>query len=1103
MKHLWMLAIGALLAVECSAALSVNNSGGATNITSTSAWINVAVASTGAANPGVKAYWSSTNSSSNLTWQFTNDFGACTVATYTVQATLLSPNTLYYYRARGTNGTETNWSAYSSMFRTLQAPTTAPPSSVQNVTVDTNDNLKHPTNFFGQNTNLLYGALGGYPVTNIVLGTNAGQAYPGDDGGRVSNRVTLLEGSMNALQVQVTTNFGMQNDTSGRVNTVQGDLATVSNRTDALMGKTNAWDQAITNIDVTEGNSNVFHYLINTNSPGSTNWRYGVVAVRTNYDAEGAGASAAAALSNAVSSKLLTNISVAVDGVTVNAASNANNMVYLEIRTNFDYLGAATAASNALEWKKVDRTGDTNALDFTATLMTIAPSGASNNPVTRKELNDAVDSLGELTLYGATNVHATITGAASLKRETPAEWIITNTIAKDTITNVGTFFLTNTTTRARHGQYIGRFYARRTSGSGSVNGYIQLVYSTNNGVTTNTLGDLSRPSGAIGGALTSYRITATAPESVTNPALWLGVRYYLTNSGGGASTTIETLGGAPYDTHLATPGVGDVSGYVTVEVDPVWSAVASSITEQAGHGETAYGWGDHASGGYFEPSGTSVLNTAYYITNVGSIYATNGVFHGSLTVGGVAVATGTPVYAETSATQAVVNLSTGTYDYATRRLSIPVGLSVSNGGSTYVETNTEGFAVCVNGADNLGNHTAASNLNVNGLDINNVRDIYSTGTVSITTLNNDAKHINVNACSLDNVSDIEFDLADVSIGNGAYILGGNVDATAIGRNAGACTSSVALGMGVVNSMINSTLVKGLLRTTNGLNIEAGNANFGNAAATNIGTLSAVTGTFSGALTVGGVAVATGTPVYAETSATQLLFNATTSSLAGRVLSLPFGCSVVEGGAVGCATNAGGFELTVRAPGEVAYGWTNGSALRGDWGADISGRVATAEAGTNDLNSRLKTTEASTNDLNVRLKTAEASTNDLNTRTKSLEAKTTVHKTFATQTTNSVNITITGVGFTPSGVMITAGFNDAVTLGMSVGYVDGSGAMSAQEVGLKNVNYQTRCAALHAASAAPYWSVIWSSYNTNGAVFTQNGTTNGITNNIIMDFLFYP
>ena len=161
-RYLQMIIIALAVPLSGMAALTVNNSGGATNITSTSAWLNVSISSTGAANPNLYVFYGTNDGGSNASsWKATNSFGVCTQGSYSYQATGLTSFKVYYYRAFATNSTQTNWATYSSQFITLTAPTTAPPSSVQAVTVDTNDVLKHPgTNFWVTNKVAILAGIG-------------------------------------------------------------------------------------------------------------------------------------------------------------------------------------------------------------------------------------------------------------------------------------------------------------------------------------------------------------------------------------------------------------------------------------------------------------------------------------------------------------------------------------------------------------------------------------------------------------------------------------------------------------------------------------------------------------------------------------------------------------------------------------------------------------------------------------------------------------------------------------------------------------------------------------------------------------------------------
>ena len=67
-----------------------------------------------------------------------------------------------------------------------------------------------------------------------------------------------------------------------------------------------------------------------------------------------------------------------------------------------------------------------------------------------------------------------------------------------------------------------------------------------------------------------------------------------------------TIGGVEYGTSDSTAYRGDWGAAVSnkaasalqSEVDPNWGAVSNDITGKAGHGDTAYGWGNHATNDY-------------------------------------------------------------------------------------------------------------------------------------------------------------------------------------------------------------------------------------------------------------------------------------------------------------------------------------------------------------------------------------------------------------------------------------------------------------------------------------------------------------------------
>jgi hypothetical protein len=255
-KFLTMMIV-VLLPLTLRAALTINNGGGATNITSTSAWITATVASTGAANPVLFSYWGTNDGSTNVSgWLNTNSFGVSTQAAYSFQATGLSGSTIYYFRAYATNSSETNWASYSSQFITLTTPTSAPPSSVQTVTVDTNDVLKHPTNFFLVNSNLIKTAIGYSSDTD----TNATW---GNITGTLSNQTDLqlaLDGKSSSIHTQDWSTITGTPDTitgygiTDAYTKVESDAAYATTGTvGAIQVRTTAWDTASTDASSATG----------------------------------------------------------------------------------------------------------------------------------------------------------------------------------------------------------------------------------------------------------------------------------------------------------------------------------------------------------------------------------------------------------------------------------------------------------------------------------------------------------------------------------------------------------------------------------------------------------------------------------------------------------------------------------------------------------------------------------------------------------------------------------------------------------------------------------------------------------------------------------
>ena len=279
-----------------------------------------------------------------------------------------------------------------------------------------------------------------------------------------------------------------------------------------------------------------------------------------------------------------------------NGVANIKHLTDLQTNLLITLLPAATndlsIRVGAVETGKVDRVGDTNAIDLSAAdCITIPPSCFSNSPVIRQELDDAIDSVMELVIYAATNAHDIIASARGLWDTPPGTtWTNETTWASDSNQLVEVYFYTNSTTRIRGGQYKWRVVCFKESSTKDIHERIQMVYSDDNGATTNIISTMSAAK-PIGTAVASYPLTVNVPADITNSTLWLGVRRYLEQSGTGVSPTVYTLGGLPYNTHLATPGVGDVAGYVTDEVDPAWGANSGAVLTAIGTIITnAAGW---------------------------------------------------------------------------------------------------------------------------------------------------------------------------------------------------------------------------------------------------------------------------------------------------------------------------------------------------------------------------------------------------------------------------------------------------------------------------------------------------------------------------------
>ena len=105
--------------------LCVNNASGATNVTTTSAWLNGILVATSNGEPAeVRVYWGLTEGGTNWeNWAKTNSFRSSIAEGQTLTTNVdVMPNTTYYYRFYATNEGGEGWASSSASFFTPSAP---------------------------------------------------------------------------------------------------------------------------------------------------------------------------------------------------------------------------------------------------------------------------------------------------------------------------------------------------------------------------------------------------------------------------------------------------------------------------------------------------------------------------------------------------------------------------------------------------------------------------------------------------------------------------------------------------------------------------------------------------------------------------------------------------------------------------------------------------------------------------------------------------------------------------------------------------------------------------------------------------------------------
>ncbi|MDD5522887.1 MAG: DUF2341 domain-containing protein [Kiritimatiellae bacterium] len=103
--------------VESTTLPVINNNGGVTNVTMSSAWINGYLVITGGAPTTVSVYWGETDGGTNeLTWGNVINFGITGAGPLTTNVTGLSVASTYYYRYYASNSYGECWAPYSTIF---------------------------------------------------------------------------------------------------------------------------------------------------------------------------------------------------------------------------------------------------------------------------------------------------------------------------------------------------------------------------------------------------------------------------------------------------------------------------------------------------------------------------------------------------------------------------------------------------------------------------------------------------------------------------------------------------------------------------------------------------------------------------------------------------------------------------------------------------------------------------------------------------------------------------------------------------------------------------------------------------------------------------
>ena len=128
-------ALGSMSFSTPSIAPAIDNDGGATGVTSDSAWLMGALTSTGGLPTSVAVFWGAADGGAGMAaWENTNCFDVLPAGSFSNEVTGLNPNFTYYYRCYATNSAGEAWASDSTNFITLAAAPTVDNDGVGDVT---------------------------------------------------------------------------------------------------------------------------------------------------------------------------------------------------------------------------------------------------------------------------------------------------------------------------------------------------------------------------------------------------------------------------------------------------------------------------------------------------------------------------------------------------------------------------------------------------------------------------------------------------------------------------------------------------------------------------------------------------------------------------------------------------------------------------------------------------------------------------------------------------------------------------------------------------------------------------------------------------------